>query len=39
MFDIKNITMIYDMEKTEKIYALGGFNLTLPDTGLIGICL
>lgn len=37
MFDIKNITMIYDMEKTEKIYALGGFNLTLPDTGLIGL--
>ncbi len=37
MFDIINITMIYDMEKTEKIYALGGFNLTLPDTGLVGI--
>ena len=25
------------MEKTEKIYALGGFDLTLPDKGLIGI--
>ena len=37
MFQIKNITMIYDMEKTEKIYALGGFDLTLPDKGLIGI--
>lgn len=37
MFDIKNITMIYDMEKTEKIYALGGFDLTLPDAGFIGI--
>lgn len=37
MFEIKNITMIYDMEKTEKIYALAGFNLTLPDKGLIGI--
>ena len=37
MFEIKNITMIYDMEKIEKIYALGGFDLTLPDTGLIGI--
>lgn len=37
MFEIKNITMIYDMEKTEKIYALGGFDLTLPDKGLIGI--
>ncbi|MCI8771182.1 MAG: ABC transporter ATP-binding protein [Lachnospiraceae bacterium] len=37
MFDIKNITMIYDMEKSEKIYALGGFDLVLPDKGLIGI--
>ncbi len=37
MFEIKNITMIYDMEKTEKIYALGGFDLKLPDKGLIGI--
>lgn len=37
MFEIKNITMIYDMEKTEKIYALGGFDLTLSDKGLIGI--
>ena len=37
MFDIKNITMIYDMEKTEKVYALGGFDLKLPDRGLIGI--
>lgn len=37
MFEIKNITMIYDMEKTEKIYALGGFDLTLPDQGFVGI--
>ena len=37
MFEIKNITMIYDMEKTEKVYALGGFDLSLPDKGLIGI--
>ena len=37
MFEIKNITMIYDMEKAEKVYALGGFDLTLPDKGLIGI--
>jgi putative ABC transport system ATP-binding protein len=37
MFDIKNITMIYDMEKTEKVYALSGFDLKLPDKGLIGI--
>lgn len=37
MFEIKNITMIYDMEKAEKIYALGGFDLTLPAKGLVGI--
>ena len=37
MFDIKKITMIYDMEKTEKVYALGGFDLKLPGKGLIGI--
>ncbi len=37
MFDIKNITMIYDMDKTDKVYALRGFDLTLPDKGLIGI--
>ncbi|MBQ7131082.1 MAG: ABC transporter ATP-binding protein [Oscillospiraceae bacterium] len=37
MFDIKNITMIYDMDKAEKVYALRGFDLTLPDKGLVGI--
>ncbi len=37
MFDIKNITMIYDMEKAEKVYALAGFDLKLPDRGLVGI--
>ena len=37
MFEIKNITMIYDMEKAEKVYALGGFDLTLPEKGLVGI--
>lgn len=37
MFKIKEITMIYDMEKTDKVYALNGFNLNLPDKGLVGI--
>lgn len=37
MFEIKNITMIYDMDKAEKVYALKGFDLNLPDKGLIGI--
>ena len=29
--------MIYDMDKEEKMYALNGFDLKLPDKGLIGI--
>lgn len=37
MFEIKNITMIYDMDKSEKNYALGGFDLVLPDKGMVGI--
>lgn len=37
MFEVQNITMIYDMDKTEKVYALNGFDLSLPDRGLIGI--
>lgn len=37
MFDVKKICMIYDMEKEEKLYALKGFDLKLPDKGLIGI--
>ena len=37
MFDVTRICMIYDMEKEEKMYALKGFDLQLPDRGLIGI--
>ena len=37
MFEVKNISMIYDMDTDEKMYALGGFDLELPDKGLIGI--
>ena len=37
MFEVKNISMIYDMNTDEKMYALGGFDLTLPDRGLVGI--
>ena len=29
--------MIYDMDTDEKMYALGGFDLELPDKGLVGI--
>ncbi len=37
MFEVKNISMIYDMDTDEKLYALGGFDLSLPDKGLVGI--
>ncbi len=37
MFEVNNISMIYDMDTDEKMYALGGFDLELPDKGLIGI--
>ena len=37
MFEVKNISMIYDMNTDEKMYALKGFNLNLPDKGLVGI--
>lgn len=37
MFEVKNVSMIYDMESDDKMYALNGFNLTFPETGLIGI--
>lgn len=37
MFEIKNVSMIYDMDSDEKMYALNGFDLTLPDAGLVGI--
>jgi putative ABC transport system ATP-binding protein len=37
MFEIKNLTLIYDMEKEEKVYAINDATLTLPNHGLIGI--
>lgn len=37
MFDVKNITLIYNMDKEDKLYALGGFDVKLPDTGLVAI--
>lgn len=37
MFEIKNLSMIYDMNTDEKMYALNGVDLTLADTGLVGI--
>ena len=37
MFELHDATMIYDMDKEEKVYAMRSMNLTLPDKGLIGI--
>ena len=37
MFEVKNICMIYDMNTDIKTYALKGFDLSLPDKGLVGI--
>ena len=37
MFELKEATMIYDMDKEEKVYAMKGMNLTFPDKGLVGI--
>lgn len=37
MFEIKNLSMIYDMNTEEKMYALNGVELDFPDSGLVGI--
>lgn len=37
MFEIKNVSMIYDSNSDDKMYALNGFSMTLPSSGLIGI--
>ena len=37
MFELKNATMIYDMDKEEKVYAMRNINLAFPSKGLVGI--
>ncbi len=37
MFQVKHLTLIYDMDKEEKVCAINDVSLDLPDTGLIGI--
>ena len=37
MFELKNATMIYDMDKEEKVYAMKSISLQFPDKGLVGI--
>lgn len=37
MFQVKDLSMIYDMDTDSKTYALKEINLSLPDRGLIGI--
>ena len=35
MFELKDVTMIYDMEKEEKVYAIKNINLSFPEKGLL----
>ena len=37
MFTLTNATMIYDMDKEEKVYAMKSMNISFPDKGLVGI--
>ncbi len=37
MFILKNLTLIYDMDKADKVYALKELNLELPQQGFVGI--
>ena len=37
MFELRKLTLIYDIDKTEKVFALKNIDLTLPDRGLFGI--
>ncbi len=37
MFELKNATMIYDIDKEEKVYAMKDININFPDKGLVGI--
>lgn len=37
MFELKDATMIYDMDKDERVYAMKEINLTFPDRGLVAI--
>lgn len=37
MFNISNVSLIYDMDKEEKVYAVNDVTLNLPDHGMIGI--
>ena len=37
MFELKNATMIYDMDKEEKVYAMRNINISFPDKGMVGI--
>ncbi len=37
MFEVSHLSLIYDMDKEEKVCAVNDVTLTLPDKGLIGI--
>ena len=37
MFETQKLTLIYDIDKTEKVFALKNIDLALPDKGMFGI--
>lgn len=37
MFEIKDLTLIYDVDKEDRVYALKNVDLKLPEKGLVGI--
>ena len=37
MFEIKDLTLVYDVDKEDKVYAINNINLSLPEKGLVGI--
>ncbi|MCL1872602.1 MAG: ABC transporter ATP-binding protein [Clostridiales bacterium] len=37
MFELRKLTLIYDIDKAEKVFALKNIDLTLPEKGLWGI--
>lgn len=37
MFEIKDLTLVYDVDKEDRVYALKNIDLKLPQKGLVGI--
>ncbi|MDF2820475.1 MAG: transporter related [Clostridiales bacterium] len=37
MFEISDLTLIYDIEKEDKVYAVNNVNIKLPNKGIVGL--